>query len=256
MNIMRNFIMQRPFWFALIITIVITLLGLLSFVLGQLLGLPEILLAFAPLLISTIIPLGFIWWLGWWKDTGFVSTTSHVYVLAMVVIIDLILPLIFFGTIEVETRVVVFFLLAFFLTGLSEEALSRGLLSRLFLAKGKWQAVIIPALLFGLGHITHFLSGEYTPVQSVVQISNAFIGGLLYGAVRLRVNNIWPLIILHTFHDVIFGLAGFAGPTATRGLDDISFVFFVIGWVLSIGTVAYIMTQTKLAATVDGQPAG
>ena len=202
---MKNFAEKRPFWFALGTTIVITLLGLVSFIVGQILGLPEILLAFAPLVISAAIALGLIWGFGWWRDAGFVPTTSHAYVLGMVILVDLVLPMVIFGTVENEPRIAIFFLLAFFLTGLGEEALSRGLFVRLFLTRGKWQAVLIPSLLFGLSHITHFLSGEYTPIQSVVQIANAFMGGLLYGAVRLRTNSIWPLIVIHTFHDVLFG---------------------------------------------------
>jgi membrane protease YdiL (CAAX protease family) len=201
------------------------------------------------------LPLGFIWWLGWWEDAGFVTTTENAMALTVPLVV-MVLPLIFFGTVAVEARIAVFFLLAFFLTGLAEEALSRGLLFRAFLPRGKWQAVLIPSVLFGLGHITQFLSGEMALRDNLVQIANALIFGILYGAVRLRVNNIWPLIVLHALGDIFAGLAGFFGPTAIYGMADVPAVFYGISWALKLGTAIYLVVSKPAAATIEGQAVG
>jgi membrane protease YdiL (CAAX protease family) len=252
---MKNFIENRPFWFALSLTVVMTILGLAVFIVGgELIGLPEIPLVFTVLLLSTVIPLGFIGWLGWWEDAGFVTTTQNVLALT-VPVIGIFFPLIYFGTVENGPQIVIFFIAAFFLTGLSEEALSRGLFVRVFLPHGRWQAVLIPAVLFGVGHIAQSLGPEMALQDNLVQIANALISGILVGAVRLRVNNIWPLIILHTLEDLFFGLSGFAGPNAIYGLADIPLSFFLILWVLSLGAAVYIMNR-PLAATIDGKPVG
>lgn len=254
---MKSLVAKHPIWFALGITVAITVLGLLAFIVGsKILGLPEILVVFAPLVISAAIALGLIGWLGWWRDAGFVSTANHTYILSIVIISELVLPLVCFGTVKTEPILAIIFILAFFLTGLGEEALTRGLFIRLFLANSKWQAVLIPSILFGLSHITHLLNGTMTPVQNTIQIVNAFIGALMYGSSRLRINSIWPLIVIHTFHDVFFSFAGFSGPGATRGLDDVPPWFYAIRWALSLALFAYIMTRTKVTATIDGQAVG
>jgi membrane protease YdiL (CAAX protease family) len=106
-----------------------------------------------------------------------------------------------------------------------------------------------------VGHIVQFLGSHMALQDNLVQIAHALIGGILVGAVRLRVNNIWPLIILHTLEDLFFGLSGFAGPNAIYGLADIPVSFFLILWTLSLVATVYIMNK-PLAATVDGQPVG
>ena len=145
---MRNFITQRPVLFAIIFSLVELGVGLLAFILGSLLGLPEPVLVIMALVLTTALPLVFIWWLRWWGDTGFVGVTQNAQVLWFPLVI-MVLPLLIFGTIEIEVGLIRFYLVVLFLTALSEEALSRGLLLRVLLPLGKWYAVLIPAALFG-----------------------------------------------------------------------------------------------------------
>jgi len=188
------------------------------------------------------------------EDAGFVGATQNVYALAVPV---LLMPfaVILFGTVENKPSEVVYWLIAVFLTGLGEEALSRGLLVRVFLPHGKWKAVIYPTLLFGISHISQFFGGGQSLANTLAIIVNALVFALLYGAVRLRINNIWPLIIVHTTWDLFFVLAGVAGPNAVRGLADIPLPAFFALWAVEIVATFYLMSK-PVVATIDGEPVG
>jgi len=252
-NTMKNFIEKHPFWFALGFTIlVMQLLGLVVVVIGRVLGFPEVPLRVAAAAITTIVPLIFIWRLGWWEDAGLVSTTRNAYAL-VVPLIAMFLPLILFGTVSMEPQRVNLFLVAVLLTGISEEAVYRGLYGRAFLPHGKWQAVLIPAVLFGAAHSVQSLAGGMPLQDNLVQIANAFFGGVLYGAVRLRINNIWPLILTHTLGDLFWVTAGL--PDGVITMAEIPFSHYLIEWIPSIVAAVYLMRK-PIAATIDGKPVG
>ena len=251
---MKNLMEKRPFWFGLIVTVIIFVSGILVVAPGRMMGVPQETLIMIVLVVAVLIPFGFIWRYGWWEDAGFVSTTQNAYALAVPV---LVMPfaVILFGTVENEPSVVVYWLIAVFLTGLGEEALSRGLLVRVFLPHGKWKAVIYPTLLFGISHISQFFGNGMSLMDTLAVIVNGLAFALLYGAVRLRINNIWPLIIIHTTWDAFFVLAGVAGPNAVRGLADIPLPVFLALWIIEIAATFYLMNK-PVVATIDGQPVG
>jgi len=251
---MKNFIEKHPFWFALGFTIIVLqLLGLVVVIVGaRMLGFPELPVRVAATLVTTIVPLIFIWWVGWWEDAGFVSTTQNAYALT-VPLIFMFFPLVLFGTIDMAPQRVNLLLVAVLLTGISEEAVYRGLYIRAFLPFGKWQAVLLPALLFASAHIVQSLGGGMTVQENLVQIINAFVYGVMLGAVRLRINNVWPLIILHTLIDLFWVTAGlFEGVIS---LADIPLSFYLIEWIPSIVAAIYLMRK-PIAATIDGKPVG
>ncbi len=68
-----------------------------------------------------------------------------------------------------------------------EELLFRGFVLDLASeAYGRWTAIIISSILFALVHV------------DPLSIINAFIGGLIYGYVRIRTGSLWPSIFLHS----------------------------------------------------------
>jgi len=251
---MKNIIEKHPFWFALGFTIVLEqLLGLVVFVVGaRILGLPELPVRVVVVLVITVVSLYFIWWLGWWEDSGLVSTTKNMYALTVPLIL-MFFPLVFYGTITLESQRVNFLLAAVLLTGISEEAIFRGLFVRAFLPRGKWQALLIPAVLFGAAHFTQSLGGLMTLGDNLLQITDALIFGILYGAVRLRINNIWPLIVLHTLGDLFYVTSGLLD--GVYQMSDVPILANLIVWVVSIATAVYLMNK-PLAATIDGKPVG
>jgi membrane protease YdiL (CAAX protease family) len=250
---MKNFITNRPVWFAIGITLFELVLGILIFIVGDVIGLPEDTLEFVILLVSAAIPLLLIAWMGWWRDAGFVRTTQNVPALAVPLIVALFI-LAWFGTVALENSLVIRLMVAFFLTGLGEEALSRGFLLRSLLPRGKWQAVLIPSVLFGFSHVTQLIVGM--PLgDNFIQITNAVLFGILYAGVRLRVNNIWPLIILHMLTDVFASFAGLFGIPGAIGLGGVSFSFWAVFWALMIIPGIYLVLRPS-TATIDGQAVG
>jgi len=250
---MKNFITNRPVWFAIAMTIIDFLAGLVVFIAGSVVGLPEDILEMVALVVITAIPLGLIWWMGWWQDAGFVKTTQNAPAVAFPLIVALFI-LVWFGTIPLENMIVARLIVAFFLTGLGEEALSRGLLVRALLPRSKWEAVLIPAVLFGVSHITQSVFLGMPIGDNLVQIANATFGGILYGAVRVRINNIWPLIVIHMLGDLFSGLSGVFGVPDALGLGGVPVAFWAIRWALELIPAIYIMLRLPATATIDGKP--
>ena len=72
------------------------------------------------------------------------------------------------------------------LTPIVEEVVFRGFVLDLASERySDWFSIFISALLFAIIHI------------EAVSVINAFIGGLIYGYVRIRTGSLWPSIILH-----------------------------------------------------------
>ena len=251
---MRNFIIRRPVWFAVIMTVVEFLAGLVIFIVGSVIGLPEDVLEMVALVTITAIPLILIAWMGWWQDAGFVKTTQNAPVLAIPLILALLL-LAWFGTGMLESSLVILLLVAMFLTGLGEEALSRGLLLRALLPRGKWQAALIPSLLFGVSHITQSVFLGMPLGDNLIQIVDSALFGFLYAGLRLRVNNIWPLIVLHMLQNVFAGLAGVFGVPNAIGFGGVPAAFWAIRWGITLIGGIYLLLRPATAA-IDGQAVG
>lgn len=250
---MKSFIEKHPFWFSLLFTIIVMqILGFVVAILGRVLGLPDLVIRTSAMGVIAIVSLIFIWQIGWWKDAGLVNTTQNVYALAVPLILTFF-PLVFFGTYTMEPQRVNIFLLAVLFTGISEEAVFRGLFIRAFLPHGKLKAVLIPAILFGAAHIVQSLGGGMSLEDNLVQILNAFLYGVMLGAVRLRVNNIWPLIILHTVHDLFWVTAGL--PDGVITMAEIPLSEYLIEWIPSVVTAIYLMRK-PIAVTINGVPVG
>lgn len=249
---MKNFIEKHPFWFALGFTVVVLqLLGLVVVIVGaRILGLPEFPVRIAATAVTTIVPLYFIWKIGWWEDSGFVGTTQNALTLTVPVIF-MFFALVLYGTVDMEAGRVNFLLVAVLLTGLSEEAIFRGLFMRAFLPHGKWRAVLLTSVLFGAAHFVQSLGGLMTLQDNLMQIAEAIIYGILYGAVRLRVNNILPLIILHAYGDLFYATSGLLD--GAYEMSDVPVPYFLIMWVTELIAVFFIMRK-PVAATIDGKP--
>ena len=91
--------------------------------------------------------------------------------------------------------------------GFTEETAFRGLplsmLMRKF-AKGNriYAALIITSVVFGLVHGLNVFVGANIGRTGIQMIGAGFMG-LLLGAIYLRSGNLWPVIVIHTAHDII-----------------------------------------------------
>ena len=251
---MRSLAEKQPFWFSLaFMVLIMQALGIVVVVIGRNLGLAEMPIRVAAAMVTTVVPVAIIRGMGWWKDAGFVDTTRNVYALTIPLIL-VFWPLIYKGTVQMApggAQGALVFLLAVLFTGISEEAVYRGLFMRAFLPHGRWQAVLVPAVLFGSAHIVQSLGGGMSLPENMVQILNAFIGGVLYGAVRLRINNLWPLIVFHTLEDLFWVTSGLS--TGAYALSDIPVGLYLLTWIPSL-VAAYFIMRKPLTATIDGNP--
>ena len=249
---MKSFIERHPFWFSLLFTVIVMqVLGFVVVVVGaRILGFPELPVRVAAAAVTTIVPLILIWRIGWWEDAGLGSTTQNMYALTVPLIL-MFFPLIFFGTTTMEPQRVSIFLLAVIFTGISEEAVYRGLFIRAFLPRGKWQAVLLPAIFFASTHIVQSLGGGMSFGDNLLQMANALFYGVMLGAVRLRTNNIWPLIILHTLIDLFWVTSGL--PDGVYQMSDIPLSVYLVEWVPSITAAVYLMRK-PIATTIDEKP--
>ena len=86
--------------------------------------------------------------------------------------------------------------------GLFEEVLFRGVVTGKIQGAGKSQlyAVLAPALLFGLIHLTN--APAIGPLSALVQALYATVIGLLFGAVYVRTRDIVSPVLMHTLIDL------------------------------------------------------
>ncbi|MBS9779710.1 MAG: CPBP family intramembrane metalloprotease [Moraxellaceae bacterium] len=87
-----------------------------------------------------------------------------------------------------------------FLVGFSEELMYRGMVFSAFLQDSKVKAVLVSAVIFSLLHAVNVLAGVSFGGMWL-QLFMTFIAGLFFAFVRLKIENIVPLIIYHWLWD-------------------------------------------------------
>ncbi len=150
-------------------------------------------------LVEIVFLTGFITYLRWWPKVGWKRqnnlrdlrllwppTLSLLFMLLIVLYANL--P---------STRVLLIVITNTLMVGISEELMFRGILfygaSSSF---GIWRAVWITAIIFGLVHILNSLiTGDFG--ASILQAFFAGTFGIWTAALRIRLNTIIPVIIIH-----------------------------------------------------------
>ena len=147
-------------------------------------------------------------YLGWWRQIGFQSINPGglkfllppvILVLVITALMAIITPGIL-GFSNLQEFITL--LLMILLLGFNEELIFRGItffglrtiLSPIF-------SIIAAALVFGLFHYANLLTGQDL-VQTSYQVLHAMAAGFMYGALRLRIGAIWPVMLFHGFWDM------------------------------------------------------
>lgn len=90
--------------------------------------------------------------------------------------------------------------------GLWEEFVFRFLILGLLLKhKGEEKHVlfiIISASVFGLIHIANFFSGKFELYIIIMQITGAFLGGIMFGFMYYHTRKYWYCVAVHIFFDI------------------------------------------------------
>ena len=110
---------------------------------------------------------------------------------------------------------------------IAEEFIYRGVVISLLKPFGKWLAVFVSALVFGLMH------------GNIPQAVNAFCTALVFGLIAVRFNSIIPTIVIHILNNLV---GSYGDVYKALGLSDgfniltrmvlMLFVFFVGGYVI------------------------
>ncbi len=144
---------------------------------------------------------GLLSWLGWWREAGFNGPGQwrqmHLHWIGLALPVAAVAVL---GIHVTASSKLLGLALTTVVIGIQEEMIFRGLAMRALLPTGTFRAVLITSVLFGLMHIGNLFGGAdltYTLVQVLASVFGAF--GL--GAIRVRTNTVWGLVLLHAIND-------------------------------------------------------
>ena len=250
---MKNFIANHPYWSAVILFIINTLVAVPFVALFKILGKDIEPLRLIIPIAQSVVMIGIIYKLGWLRVTGFGTRIKNIHLLWFPVVIAFI-PVLLYGTVAIPASGALFYTLAVLFTGISEEAEARGLLLRILLPKGIWVALLGVGFLFSVGHFTNLIFEDFSVLDMAEVLIATFGFAILYGALFLRTLNIWPLIILHALHDFIFVISGTAGPFATQPLPtNVHIVMAIISGLFGAYLVRNITTSSVLAELESNQ---
>ena len=163
---------------------------------------------FIALIFMSVLVAVALTFLGWWKVTGFNAPSEWRQLpLAWIpVVIVLVLPFLR-GVKTSDWGTFVYLLVAYALTGFMEEGLARGIILRVLKPLGVNRSIVISSLLFAVMHIGNLLYRN--PFIVLAQMVGAFVHGVGLGAIRLRMNSIWYVLILHGVHDLVLHYTNF-----------------------------------------------
>lgn len=156
-------------------------------------------------IIVSVVLLMIVGVLGWWRMTLLWSRLERrglralyftlAYPLLGIVVITLVLN---DGENARNPRDVLLLVLVLnFFVGLSEELLFRGILFGAMRQKNRLMtAIVVSSVAFGLLHVVNAGVGQ-SAEQTLFQVINATALGVLFCALTLTTNNLWPAIMLH-----------------------------------------------------------
>ncbi|HWQ47823.1 MAG TPA: CPBP family intramembrane glutamic endopeptidase [Methanosarcina sp.] len=184
-------------------------------------------------LVAVVFLTGVITYLNWWNQIGWKgpnnSRNMHLLWLPAMFLFFLLVIVLFTGL--PPTRILLIVIINTLMVGISEELMFRGLLfhgaSSSF---GIWRAVWITAAIFGSVHtLNGLITGDFK--ASVVQAFFAGMFGVWAVALRVRLDTVIPLIIIHWLWDCLAFLL--TGSSQGLLLLLFSFILFFYGiWLL------------------------
>jgi len=247
---MKNFAIKHPMLFAVIVLLMLEAIVLGALLISNLAGIPLLSLDLPMLLLNAIFAIILISVMRWWGETGFNAPLHwknlHFLIIPLVLLIG---PTLFFQPQLPSSDRIIVFIIVTLLIGFQEEAIFRGVLLRTFMSRGTMQAVLISAAMFAIIHVNSFLVGR-DPMFVVSQIIASFLGAIGLGALRIRMNSIMPLILLHAFND-------FVQFSATGGLEAgevalyISILKIVLGGLIALYGLYLLRGYKEGTSTVE-----
>lgn len=197
-------------------------------------GVPLISLDLPLLMLNAVLAIVILSSLRGWREAGFNAPSQWKNMsLFFVPLALLIVPTLFFQPQFPPLNRAIILVIVTLLIGFQEEAIFRGILLSVFRPQGVMKAVLISAALFGVIHINSLFVGR-DPVFVLAQIAASFLGAIGLGALRVRMNTVVPLVLLHAFND-------FLQFSATGGMEagDVSLTIPILKVVVSALMAVY-----------------
>ncbi len=184
--------------------------------------------------------------LHWWRRVGFMPVREW-RALHLVVPLLLVLALPVAGLssrgVMATTALVLALQVGFVLIDIfMEEVTYRGVVLQALSGFSPVLRVTLAAILFGFSHLDNLFLPGADEVGVAYQVFEAALVGVLFGAVRLRMNTIWPVMAVHAAYDLMLVLAfGHAFPVAPTGPG------FVVDTVvnLSLAVVGFALLRVR-----------
>lgn len=165
----------------------------------------------------------------------------------------------FFGTLKVDialTSDIFPALVHTSMAGVMEEILFRGVI--LYALVSRWgssrrgivSAVLVSAFLFGSLHFFNLTTGEFS--ITAVQVSEAFLSAILYGALVLIGGSVWPAIALHSLINLLVNMVVLSMADFSITLD--SYLTYTLLEVPLVIYGLYLLSKVELrpiSATVE-----
>jgi len=149
-----------------------------------------------------------------------------------------------------EWRTVAFIGFTTLLVGLGEETMFRGVLLHAFLREGgALRAMLISTAGFSLLHAVSFLAGQ-SGAGTVVQLAYTFLWGFMFAPLMLRVNSLWPLIIVHWLWNFAQFVARFTQDLSIMKYDDLHYPIQIV-----VGTALWISIWRQPSSAPKDNPA-
>jgi uncharacterized protein len=179
----------------------------------------QYLMPFALVLVPAIFIVVVLTRLHWWRRVGFTRIgdwrAPH---LVIPLLLILVLPVVGLSArgVMATTALVLTLQIGFLVIDIfMEEVTYRGVVLQALAGLSSSSRVTIAATLFGLSHIDNLFLPGADELGVAYQIFEAALVGILFGAVRLRMNTIWLVMIVHATYDLMLVLAfGHAFPVA------------------------------------------
>jgi membrane protease YdiL (CAAX protease family) len=179
----------------------------------------QYLMPFALVLVPGIFVAVVLTRLHWWLRVGFTAIREwrapHLVIPLLLILALPIVGLSARGAMA-TTALVLALQVGFLLIDIfMEEVTYRGVLLEALARLRMGSRVTLCAILFGLSHLDNLFLPGADELGVAYQIFEAALVGILFGAVRLRMNTIWPVMIVHATYDLMLVLAfGHAFPVA------------------------------------------
>ena len=216
----------------------------------------QYLMPFALVLVPGIFIAVVLTRLRWWRRVGFTSIREwRAPHLLIPLLLILALPVVGLSArgVMATTALVLSLQVAFLVIDIfMEEVTYRGVILEALAGFSAGSRVMLSAMLFGLSHLDNLFLPGADELGVAYQIFEAALVGVLFGAVRLRMNSIWPVMIVHATYDLMLVLAfGHAFPVAP------TLPGFIVATVvnLALAGIGLFLLRARQAGTVTRREA-